>query len=214
MARITDIRTINDDLIMAEEISSDFTSNLIEIPDLVRWHSYFGFVVRVGPGRWNRTHTERIPIPLKEGQIIIYNKTKGNRMKFQPKPNTKMKYYTFLKERFLWGVITLKNETPKIRPMRDMILIKPDTPERMSKGGVIVLTDRQEKYARTAFGRVEAVGPGYLNDKNIFVETTVKVGQNVMFPQFGAIELRFGGEDYVLFSEEDLYSKEISVSSS
>jgi len=214
MGRITDIKTINNDLVMAEEMSSDFSSSLIEIPDLVKWHSYFGFVVRVGPGRWNQTHTERIPIPLSEGQVIIYNKSKGSRMKFQPKPNAKMKYYTFLKERYLWGVITLKNETPKIRPMRDMVLIKPDTPEKVSKGGIIVMTQRNEKYAKTAFGTVEAVGPGYLNDKKVFVETTVSVGQYVMFPQFGGIELRFGGEDYVLFSEEDLYSKEISVSSS
>jgi chaperonin GroES len=51
---------------------------------------------------------------------------------------------------------------------------------------------------------VVAVGPGLRTQEGKIVPTVVKVGDNVLLPEFGGNEVKFDNESFFLFREEDI----------
>lgn len=71
-------------------------------------------------------------------------------------------------------------------PVDDRVIVKPDTPDEVSKGG-IVLPDQSKDPPKT--GTVVAVGPGRLNDDGERLPMFVKCGDRVVFQKFAAADL-------------------------
>lgn len=88
-----------------------------------------------------------------------------------------------------------------MKPYGDRILIKPEDPEKVSSGGIIVPDMAGEKALP---GTVVAVGPGYPGPSG-FVETITKVGDNVLYPKFSGHTIEVEGEEYVIIRETDLF---------
>lgn len=64
-----------------------------------------------------------------------------------------------------------------IKMLGDRVLIRTESPESISKAGVILVP----KDAPPSRGTVVAVGPGVYSPKGEFIPTTVKVGDVVLF---------------------------------
>ncbi len=85
-----------------------------------------------------------------------------------------------------------------LRPLGDKIIVKPGKPEETTKGG-IVLPDTARKKPRE--GEVLAVGPGRLLDSGQRVPLEVKVGDVVIYTEYGGTEITTGAEEYVILDE-------------
>lgn len=94
----------------------------------------------------------------------------------------------------------------KLRPLGDRIWVKPIPEEAVTKGGVHLPSQAQEKPRR---GEVLAVGPGLprYDDSGGVGErmpVDVQVGDVVLFSQYGGVDLRLDGESYLVLREGDL----------
>ncbi|MEX2008122.1 MAG: co-chaperone GroES [Candidatus Spechtbacterales bacterium] len=89
----------------------------------------------------------------------------------------------------------------KIRPLRDQVIIEPQTPEEVTKSGIVIpdTADRD----RPEQGKVVAVGPGRTEDGER-IAPEVKKGDTVLFAKYGPTEITVDGKDYLIAKETDI----------
>jgi chaperonin GroES len=88
-----------------------------------------------------------------------------------------------------------------IIPMGDRIVILPVEEGEQTYGNIVVPDMGKEK---PEIGEVLAVGPGRICTNGVLIPNTLKVGQTVMVPKFGAQVVELNREKYVMASENDV----------
>lgn len=88
-----------------------------------------------------------------------------------------------------------------IKPLFDLVLIRPIIEEKKTPSGIVIPDSAKEK---PQIGEVRAIGPGIVNEKGIAVPTTIKVGQKVTYKKWGGNEIKVGTEEWVLVEEKDI----------
>lgn len=91
-------------------------------------------------------------------------------------------------------------EIKTVRPMGDRVIVLRDAPDAVTDGGIIIPDTAQEK---PYFGTVDAVGPGEYRD-GVFVATSLKPGDEVMFPKYAGIDFNRNGKEFVVLREVDI----------
>ena len=87
----------------------------------------------------------------------------------------------------------------KLRPLGSNLLIRRADAEERSPGGLYIPEKAQNKPQR---GTVVAAGPGYVSESGTFIETTVRVGDTVLFGAPYGVEVVFEGETLVMLGED------------
>jgi len=90
---------------------------------------------------------------------------------------------------------------PKIKPLFDLVLIKPLEEEEKTPGGIVLPETAKEKPQK---GEVMAVGPGALTDDGKIIPMKVKIGQIVMYKKWGGNEVKVNGEEWLLVEQKDI----------
>ncbi|HEY4473767.1 MAG TPA: co-chaperone GroES [Candidatus Paceibacterota bacterium] len=89
-----------------------------------------------------------------------------------------------------------------LRPLVDRVVIKPLSAETKTASGIIIPDTAKEKPDQ---GTVVAVGPGKFNeDGDARIPMGVKVGDRVMFSKYGYDEVKIGGVEYYVVSENNI----------
>ncbi len=92
-----------------------------------------------------------------------------------------------------------------VQPLGDRVLLKPLTQEQMGTrstfGIIIPETVDKEKPEQ---GTVVAVGPGKRAENGSLVPVSVAVGDRVVFSKYGFDEVKVGGVEYYLVSEQNI----------
>jgi chaperonin GroES len=91
----------------------------------------------------------------------------------------------------------------KIKPLHNHVVIKQQDETETMYGNIIVPDAGKEK---PLMGEVVAVGPGIVNMNGALIPNTLEVGQKVSFPSFGGQKLSIGGEDYLIYKEQDIFA--------
>lgn len=89
-----------------------------------------------------------------------------------------------------------------LKPLSDHLVIEPIEKEEKTASGII-LPDSAEK-ERSQKGNVVAVGPGRLNEKGERRELEVKVGDVILFQEYGPSEFKVGDKKYLIAKESDV----------
>jgi chaperonin GroES len=89
----------------------------------------------------------------------------------------------------------------KINPIRDRILIKPLDADTVTKSGIFIPDNAQEKPNQ---GKVLAVGTGRLTDKGQVVPLVVKEGDTVMYSKFSGQTVKVDNVEHVILKEEEV----------
>ncbi|MDC2971785.1 MAG: co-chaperone GroES [Pseudomonadota bacterium] len=90
----------------------------------------------------------------------------------------------------------------KLRPLHDKVLVKRTEEEETTAGGIVLPGSAAEKPSQ---GEVIAVGPGKRQDSGEQIAPDVKVGDTVIFGQYGGNEVKIDGEEYLILSESDIF---------
>jgi chaperonin GroES len=90
----------------------------------------------------------------------------------------------------------------KIRPLHDKVVVKREEEETKSAGGIVLPGAAAEKPAR---GQVIAVGIGRIMENGDVRSLDVKVGDKVVFGQYGGNTVKLDGEEFLILSESDIY---------
>lgn len=91
----------------------------------------------------------------------------------------------------------------KVRPVSDQVIVKVAARDEV-RGGILVPEAAREKKLE---GEVMAVGPGRFNAKGILIETTVKVGDRILFAPWVGTAVGAGHRtaqdgEYIVLPEE------------
>lgn len=97
------------------------------------------------------------------------------------------------------------NLAKRLIPLFDRVLIQKAEAVTKTKGGIVIPEKAQAKVLR---GTVVAVGPGSRNQNGEHVPLSVKVGDQVLLPEYGGtkVELEENSE-FHLFRESDILAK-------
>ena len=88
-----------------------------------------------------------------------------------------------------------------IKPLEDRVVVKANTEEERSKGGIVLPDTAKE---RPQEGEVKAVGPGKLLENGQRAPMDVKVGDRVIFAKYGGTEVKIDGEEYIILRQSDI----------
>jgi chaperonin GroES len=88
----------------------------------------------------------------------------------------------------------------KLQPMHGRVLVKPREAREKTAGGIYIPDTAKERLQE---GDVIAVAEDATDE--------VAVGDRVIYREFGGTEVSVGGEEYRLFTEDDLLAKYIEA---
>ena len=90
----------------------------------------------------------------------------------------------------------------KFNPLGDKLLVRRGEEEETTAGGIVLPGSATEKPSQ---GEVVAVGPGKRQDNGDVAPMGVKVGDLVIFGQYGGNEVKIDGYEYLILGEGDIY---------
>jgi chaperonin GroES len=97
---------------------------------------------------------------------------------------------------------TKKQQT--LRPLADLVLIRPTNAQETTDSGIYLPDSAREK---PMYGKVIAVGPGQLNEDDEHTPVTVTKGDTVVYGKFSGTEVELEGEQHMLVSESELLAR-------
>ncbi|MGB9609221.1 MAG: co-chaperone GroES [Patescibacteria group bacterium] len=89
-----------------------------------------------------------------------------------------------------------------LKPLSDHIILESIKEEMVTEGGII-LPETAEK-EKPQKGKVIAVGPGRIKDDGTRIPLEVKVGDVVIFHQYGPSEIKIDKKEYLVAREDDI----------
>ena len=90
----------------------------------------------------------------------------------------------------------------KIRPLHDRLVVRRLEETTTSAGGIVLPDSAAEKPSQ---GEVLAVGPGKLLDNGDVRAPDVKVGDKVLFGQYGGSTVKIDGEELLILNESEVF---------
>jgi chaperonin GroES len=91
----------------------------------------------------------------------------------------------------------------KIRPLHDRVVIRREEEETKSAGGIVLPGSASEK---PASGEVVAIGNGKLLDNGEVRPLDIKVGDKVIFGQYGGSTVKIEGDEYLVLQESEIFA--------
>lgn len=88
-----------------------------------------------------------------------------------------------------------------IKPMAGYLLVEPLKSEKQTASGIYLPESSEEKPMK---GRVLAVGPDEVMDSGEVKKSPVKVGDLVIYKEWGANEVTIDSKEYVFAKYEDI----------
>ena len=89
-----------------------------------------------------------------------------------------------------------------IKPLSDKVLLKPINAPETTKGGIIIPETASDSEARKAQeAEVLAVGNGRLQMDGSVMPLIAKVGDRVVYMNYGGTEVNVDGEDCIILEE-------------
>lgn len=89
----------------------------------------------------------------------------------------------------------------KLRPLGDHVVIQQLDADEKTSGGILLPDTAKEKPTQ---GEVMAVGKGLTLSNGRVVELTVKEGDRVLFGRYAGTEVKLGGDEFKIVSENDI----------
>jgi chaperonin GroES len=94
-----------------------------------------------------------------------------------------------------------ENESMKLRPLQDRIIVKRLEEENVTAGGILIPDTAKEKPQR---GEIVNVGKGKVTEDGKVLPMDVKPGDKVLFGKYAGTEIKIEGEDYLIMREDDI----------
>jgi len=89
-----------------------------------------------------------------------------------------------------------------IRPLHDRVVVRRLEEETTTAGGIVLPDSAAEKPSQ---GEVLAVGPGKALDNGEVRALDVKVGDKVIFGQYGGSTVKLEGDELLILTESEIF---------
>jgi len=88
-----------------------------------------------------------------------------------------------------------------IRPLDDRVVVRPESAEEKTPGGIVLPDTAKEKPAR---GEIIAVGIGKMLENGTRVPLTLKVGDRVLYGKYSGSEVKISGVEHSILRESEI----------
>jgi len=92
-------------------------------------------------------------------------------------------------------------DTPNIKPLGQNVLLKRLEAKEKTKGGIYLPDTAKEKPRE---GEVLAIGDGAIGKDGKPRQFQVKTGDRVIFSSYAGTDVKVGGTEYMIISEDDI----------
>ena len=89
----------------------------------------------------------------------------------------------------------------KLQATFNAVIVKPREEEETMYGGIIVPDLGKEK---ALIGTIVSIGEGYHSSTGTWIDTSLRVGQEVMLPSMGPNKIEFDGQEYWVCPENQV----------
>jgi chaperonin GroES len=86
-------------------------------------------------------------------------------------------------------------------PLSDIVIIKPDAPEKVSKGGIHLVGTAIEGLMQ---GTVIASGEGRYTEKTGMIPNQTKPGDKVLYSKYANLAVKLDGQNLICLHEADI----------
>lgn len=93
------------------------------------------------------------------------------------------------------------SQAANLHPLQDVIIVRPDDPEQISAGGIVLAPSSQEEALQ---GTVIAVGPGRLLESGYRVPMDLRPGDRVAFSKYAKEHFTHEGVKLITMREADV----------
>jgi chaperonin GroES len=90
---------------------------------------------------------------------------------------------------------------PKVKPLRDRILVKRIEEKEQKKGSIIIPDSAKEKPTEA---EVVAVGSGRVLESGERLPLAVKAGDKVLIGKWSGTEVKVEGQEYLILKEDEV----------
>jgi len=90
-----------------------------------------------------------------------------------------------------------------VKPLYDRILVRPDEPEEITKGGIIIPDTAKQKPEQ---GKVVAVGDGAIDKDGNIMPMTLKVGDTVLYSKFTGTDIEVENETLMIMRDGEVFA--------
>lgn len=88
-----------------------------------------------------------------------------------------------------------------LQPIHDRVLVKPSNPDTVTKSGILIPDNAQEKPNR---GTVVKAGKGRVLENGTVVALEVKENDVILYGKHTGQQIKIGADEYVVLKEEDI----------
>ena len=179
----------------------DETAGGVFLPDQAKEKPSAGSVIAAGPGRSHPDTGTLMPMPIAEGEKVLYGKFDGTPIKYCGEDHQLIRDDDVL---LAWseGDMTLEN----VRCISDRILISVSKVEDTTVSGLALAPGAAEQ-SKTSAGKVVKIGEGKLSSSGAPMPVPVEVGEYVKFRDYAGAEVKLDNNDYVICRMSDCLAK-------
>mmetsp|Transcript_18299 Transcript_18299/g.25794 ORF Transcript_18299/g.25794 Transcript_18299/m.25794 type:complete len:243 (-) Transcript_18299:140-868(-) len=186
---VGDLKPTNDFILVKKARVQEQTDSGILLAGSAKIVKTEGTVVSTGPGKTHPESGSVIPIPVVEGDGVVYGKYDGVEVTYNGEKHALIRDDNIMVK--FDGELTL--DTADV--VGDKVLVHVQTGDEETDGG-LVIGKSSGSAAQQTTGTVVKVGPGKISSSGNLLPMDVEVGDTVKFRDFSGTELEIGTEEY------------------
>lgn len=160
-----------------------------------------GKVISVGPGRTHQESGILFPMPVDEGDCVVYGKYDGTELNYDGAKHTLIRDTDIL-VKYTGNKFLLEN----VEMTADSVLVKVNrSGEEETTSGLLIASTSNKGKAST--GEVVKVGPGRMAQNGEIMAVDVVPGDFVKFRDFAGNEVEIEKQDYAVVRFPDILAK-------
>jgi len=190
------LKPLNDVIIITRDASENTTKSGLIIPHIAQQKALRSKVVNAGPGRYTDNNVF-VPTCVKDGDYIIVGREANEKLVIKEDNQD----YVFIREKDILCIVQQINDSVRLNPVSNLVMLRRLNPDSISKGGIIIPENARPKSIEA---EVVAVGPGRVYDNGVLIEPTVKVGDIAILSKWAAGDLVIDNIEYTFIRETEI----------
>ena len=160
-----------------------------------------GKVISVGPGSTHPESGKVVPMPVNEGDGVVYGQYDGTEVEYDGDRHTLIRDSDIL-VKYTGDKLTKDS----VEAVGDYVLVQVEMKDEETSSGLI-LTKAKDDNSRPSTGVVVRVGPGKMASDGEMMPMTVSEGDKVKFRDFAGNEVQIGEEEFSVVKMADVLAK-------
>ncbi|KEG04917.1 20 kDa chaperonin, putative [Plasmodium vinckei vinckei] len=195
---------INEYILIQKNDAHDTTEAGVFIGDTLKKNQYVGKVLAVGTGVVNPKNGQRVPIDVQIGDLVIFNPSDGNKLKYNDKD------CLLISNEEILGKIndsSMEVNPENITPFYDRVLIKLVN-QNISSDSLIIMPESQNS-EKSCDGLVVATGSGNYDEHNNKIPLDIRINDYIKFSPFSneSCEFTYKNEKYTFVKARYIMAK-------